>query len=974
MCAGWLHRSTVLAGQSSTAGAPGNAVKEYGHRSPQLPIRSVRRGSLRHCVFGIGVGLAHVAGAAAQSTPTEPSAAAERYPEVIVTGSRLPETAGASSAPVIVLAREDIERGGADSIADALQALPMNTGVAVNTNVDVGGLGAARMNLRGLGPERTLVLLNGRRLPNGGVGSDTSVDLNMLPVALVDRVEVLTSGASAVYGADAVGGVVNVITRPAGTASSVAVSSRITGHGDGQVVRGVAALGFDLAGGAWSLGVDYVSQRGVKVDQRAYSAQPLRIIDGNGTLGYAGQSGIPDGEFVVPPGNLLGLSAGRYMRIPGASGQTAADYRPFTRADSYDVSPFNYSQTPNERGALWLLGSQPLTGSARLFIEGLYHRRESSQGAAPEQFLTLTDPTPTLADGSAGIPASNYYNPFGVDLPFAARRFVEGPVRVTREDIQMWRLVVGAGGGSPEGHWELAAGIAQGRSTTRSQGLFALSRYVDALGPSGPDASGQLVCGAPDPLTGRVPVVNIIPGCVPLDIFDGAGSITRSQLDYLSPRTIVDSGTNEQRFAQAVFGGRVRGGVSWAAGAEYRREAGNLAGDPLRALQYLTLVDAALSGGSFDSRELFAELNVPLLAGHGAAPPLSVSLGARWSQFSSFGTDTSWDAGLHWQLTSTTTVRATYATVFRAPDLQELYAPRSLEADYAFDPCGNQPNPTQRRHCAADGVPGGAYVQGDAEFAVLSGGNPALQAETGETYALGVVYEPAWLRGFSASADLFDIELSGVVAAQDVDDLLYNCATYGTGASCAAIHREPDGHPLVVAAVNRNFGHRSVRGVDFALDGQRPMAIGNLAVGLRATYLERYDEQPFTGGQTLHQAGATDEGPLPRWRATAHLDWRRRSWYASYALEYIGSMTERVEDYPPLGIFFATYARQVSSALYHEIEAHYSWPHGIVLELAITNLTDKAPPFLNTGLPENTDPGTYPLLGRTFFAGLSGTF
>jgi outer membrane receptor protein involved in Fe transport len=662
------------------------------------------------------------------------------------------------------------------------------------------------------------------------------------------------------------------------------------------------------------------------------------------------------------------------MRVPGSSGQTAADYRPFTREDSYNVAPYNYSQTPNERGALWLLGSQPLTGSARLFIEGLYHRRVSSQDAAPEQFLSLADPTPTLDNGAPGIPASNYYNPFGVDLPFAARRFVEGPVRVMREEVDVWRLVVGANGGAPEWHWELAAGIAHGRSTTRSQGLFAGSRYVDALGPSGPSDSGQIVCGARDPLTGRVPEANIIPGCVPLDIFDGAGSVTQSQLDYMIPRAIVDSGTNEQRFAQAVFGGRLRGDLHWVAGAEYRREAGSLVGDPLRALQYASLLDPALPGGSFDCHELFAELSVPLLAGPGPAPWIALNLGARWSQFSSFGSDTSWDAGLRWQLTSTVTVRASYATVFREPDLQELYGARSLDADYGFDPCGNHPTPTQRTHCAANGVPGGAYVQGDDEFAVVSGGNPALQAETGATYGLGVVYEPAWLRGFSASADLYDIELSGVIDAQDIQELLYNCAQYGTAASCAAIHRQPDGHPLVVAAVNRNFGHRSVRGVDLALEGQRPTAIGNLGVGVRATYLERWDDQPFAGGQRLHQAGGTEAGPLPRWRATAHVDWRRRAWYASYALQYIGSMTERVEDFPPLGIFFPPYARQVSSALYHELEAHYSWRHGVVLDFAVTNLTDKAPPFLNTGVPENTDPGTYPLLGRTFFVGLSYTF
>ena len=202
--------------------------------------------------------------------------------EIVVTGTRLPTHAIESIAPVTVLTRRDIERGGADSIGKALQTLPAVTGSPLNTNVNgddplrlIGshrhGDGSVRAGLR----SATLVLLNGRRLPNGGVGADTSVDLNSLPASWVERVEVLSGGASAIYGGDAVGGVINIITRPNRQGLELAASRTITEQGDGEIVTGQAAIGFDALGGTWSVGLDYAKQDGVTLDRRDYSATPV---------------------------------------------------------------------------------------------------------------------------------------------------------------------------------------------------------------------------------------------------------------------------------------------------------------------------------------------------------------------------------------------------------------------------------------------------------------------------------------------------------------------------------------------------------------------------------------------------------------------------------------------------------------------------------------------------------------------------
>jgi outer membrane receptor protein involved in Fe transport len=924
------------------------------------------------------VGLALAGSVFAQTASPRAVPDSENLDEIIVTGSRLQITSAESAAPVTVLDRRDLERGGADSLGEVLQSLPMVAGSPVNSNDD-GGLGATRIDLRGLGSERTLVLLNGRRLPNGGIGGDASVDVNSLPMSLIDRVEVLASGASAVHGSDAVGGVVNVITRRPSRAASVAGAWRITNHGDGQVAKGDAAIGFDILGGTWSLGIDFVRQDGVTGDQRDYSAQPLRILDSEGTVGYAGQTGIPDGVFGVPAGNVLGLDAGRYTRVAGATGQTAADYRPFAREDSFSVAPYNYSRSPNERGSLWLLGSQPLGETTQFFFEGLFHHRESRQSTAPVQFVSLVSSAPTLADGTNGIPTDNYYNPFGVDLPFAARRFLEADPRVVAENIDLWRVVAGLEGDRGAWHWELALGAARSQATTRSEGLFADPRYVDALGSSGPDDSGRIVCGRRDPLTGIVPAADVIPGCVPLDLFGGAGSVTQEQIDYMSPRALLDSGTNEQDLAEAVLRGpwgRVLGRpVQWAFGAEYRREAGSLIADPLRDLGFGGLVDPRLPGGNFNARELFAEVQVPLLHDRAGARDASLDAGVRRSDFSTFGFNTSWDAGLRWQLTNELTLRANYATVFRAPSLLELFEPPVPDAAFGFDPCGNDPTPAQQVHCAENGVPGGAYLQDESEFAVIGGGNTALGPETGDTFGVGAIYAPSWVRGLTASVDFFKINLSGVVGGEDIEVLLFDCAERGAAESCKAIHRLPDGRVALIAAFNQNLARREVGGIDLGVEWNGPTRRGDLSAGLLATYLERWDEQPFySGGDVFHQAGRTDAGALPRWRGSGHVDWERGKWLASYSAEYIGSMTENVEDFPPLGVFFDPYQRRIASIVYHDLEAGYHFPEGFALRAGITNITDEDPPFINTGLPENTDPGTYRLLGRAYHLNLSYKF
>lgn len=891
--------------------------------------------------------------------------------EVVVTGSRLSTRAIDANAPVTTLDRRDIERGGAASIGAVLQRLPVNTGSPPDTNVNDGGDGSIRVDLRGLGPQRTLVLLNGRRFPNGGIGGDSSVDLGTLPLSWIERVEVYAGGASAVYGADAVSGVVNIITRDAEAGIEFGGSETITGQGDGRILRGAAEIGWKAGRGVWSLGFDYTEQRGVTLDRRSYSAAPLSTINQAGDVGFDGSVVVPEGLFDVPDGNALGLAADFYTRVGGTAGQGPTDYRRFTLSDAYNFAPDNYAQTPHERTAIWLLGSRSLGGDTRLIVEGLGHWRESSQQAAPETFFSLFDPAPQLADGDFGVPAANYYNPFGVDLGFVTRRFVEADERHIAEEMKLWRALVGLEGTARQWRWRFSIGAAESTADIVESGLFARTRMVSALGPSGPDASGRIVCGPRDPVTGLVPATSVIAGCVPLNLFGGPGSITPEQLDYLTPRPLQNSGSNEQHVVELSFDGRdgrlFGRELDWAFGAEYRRDAGRLVRDPLRDLRFFGLVDADVSDAKFTARELYAEMRIPLPRERHSPRQVGMSLGFRASDFSSFDRQLTWQASLHWRPVPDISLRGNYARVFRAPALAELYEDTVAGTIFASDPCGNDPTPAQQSNCAANGVPGGAYQQGAEIFATIAGGNPALQPESGHSMGVGLVYRPARARSLVASVDWFSVELDEFIGSPAIEDVLFECAEHGVPDVCSVISRRSDGSISQVALLRRNFGRLETRGFDLAIDWKPETGRGQFHAQLAATYLEQWDDQPFPAGDVFHRAGWFIGGrALPRWRAAGSVDWRMGRWTAGYAAEFIGSMKEPVRDGPRFGTLFQPFVRPIASAWFHDLDFGFDFDNAVTLHAAILNATDEEPPFVDNVTLANTDVATYRLLGRTF--------
>ena len=330
--------------------------------------------------------------------------------EIVVTGSRI--QLRLKDAPVVVgvISRDDIERASQDAIGKVLQQLPVNTGHSSNTNANNGGDGATRVNLRGLGSERTLVLVNGRRFVYGGNGGNTSVDVNMIPLSVVQRVEVVGVGASTIYGSDAIGGVVNLITRDDYTGAEITGSYRTSEEGDGQITNLQFVAGQSTEHGYLAFGSDLVDQHAVFCGDREYSARAEYIRE-DGSIATGGSPSTPQGVFDVPDGNALGLPPEVYTRVEG-SGEptTAADFRPFVPPDDlYNFAPINYLQTPSERETVWLLAGIDINDQISVFVEALTHHRDSEQLLAPTPFFSFSASTgtPILPNGEpASLPTT----------------------------------------------------------------------------------------------------------------------------------------------------------------------------------------------------------------------------------------------------------------------------------------------------------------------------------------------------------------------------------------------------------------------------------------------------------------------------------------------------------------------------------------------------------------------------------------
>ncbi len=968
----------------------------------------------------------------------------EKTEEIVVTGTRIRRKDLTTPAPVTVINAEQIAASGKVNIGDFLQSLP-EQGNAINTAVNNGGDGATRVSLRSLGPARTLVLLNGRRLVPSGTGADASVDLSTIPSAIIERVEVLKDGGSAVYGSDAIAGVVNLITRKPWNGAEFSGFVGTSGHGDATITDLSGTAGTSGERGSLMFNVGFYDQRDAMAGDRPFSKDQF-YYDSNGV--NTGKFGaVPQGSSRVPEGRIRANGTGdaawnalisdsgyasTWSHIPGsrylihdptltqssntavaacmAAGGSLADcqWRPMdTRTstdyggDLYNFAPVNYLVTPQQRISLWSSGDAKLGDNARVFFEGQFMNRQSRIQLAPEPLIIgpggVTDPGGNLV----GISADNVYNPFGKDFSLASRRLVEFGPRIHRIDIDMYRTVLGVDGtlsdsfGKAQGwFWDVNANYGRTASTFTLNGNLQNSRIAAALGPSFRLPSGAAVCGDPGP--DGVPGTaddNIVSGCVPLDLFHGAGTITPDQVNYLT-FTGTSKGQNKLAGVQANLNGELvtlptaDRPMGLALGYEYRELSGYFINDPLTAKFDSSNGGSYDTSGQYNVNEGYAELSVPVVAAKPGIENLEVSLAARVFDYNTFGSDWTYKLGARYTPIRNVTVRGTYSTAFRAPSISDLYAGQYDNFPNVSDPCANPANGEIAARCGA------AAGNGDdsTQLRSTNGGNPALKPETAKIYTVGVVYEPPFIKNLSATVDYYNIAVDKAISTIGESTILAGCYVTGNQPSyCSLIERDPASQQITrIVNLNQNVGSETSAGVDLALRYMLPTATaGRFNFVFDGTWLQKHNQTLADGtvvkGKNtydLQSGGAGQGGTNAEYKFNAGVLWGLGGLGGGINTKFISGFRECGDS---TGFYAGSGLCYVDSTFQRRVKAYNTWDvfvsYGLKsvagktsLSLGVNNVFDKDPAKIYNGFASATDQYTYDQIGRYFWVRLDQAY
>jgi iron complex outermembrane receptor protein len=924
--------------------------------------------------MGAGLVFVALALAGARAGAQEPAGAAPRpgtpattLQPVEVVGSHIRRVDVETQHPVLTIERAELLRTGLTDVADILQTIAAN-GQTQNRNINNGGDGELRVNLRSLGSHRTLVLVNGQRW---AAALDGGVDLSAIPLALVERVEVLKDGASAIYGSDAIAGVVNIVTRRDFDGAELGAYRGQYDRGDG--LRRAYDLAFGRGGDGWNaaIGLEYERYDPVMTRDRAISGTPLPGLPAAAT----GSSTTPYTSLLLPDGEaMLRLIAGR----PGTSPE---DFRPYDPLhDTYNYQATSYLQTPAGRKAAFAQARYEIAPDLALVGDLLFNRRTSSQQLAPP--VVLFSPYSGGPESLLSIAPDNLYNPFGQPIVAVQRRLVEAGPRRFEQSVDTRRVHVGLDGLLPVAGRQIAWGAdltfirADERSLTDP--YFDNRSLALAIGPSFRDAAGVARCGTP-----AAPV----DGCVPLDLFGPPGSITPDMLAYVRRATHGRRRADLTDFNLHASGTLLdlpAGALGVAAGVEHRGNRGHERIDPL-----IRSGNANGSGGGSTAPtrgsdrvdEAYVELDAPLLRDLPLARSLDLSLASRHSRYREFGSTTNSQLGLRWKPADDLLVRGNYSEGFRAPSLFELFGGEQVNTGTLYDPCAaaNAPPAAVLARCRALGVPPGVA---DPELAeIVTSGNPDLGPETATTRTLGLVYSPRWLEGLEASLDWYRIQLRDSIGQVDAESVLESCYLQADPVGCGLIRRAADGTLARVRQVPRNLaGGLETEGFDVGALYRKPTAAGDFALRWEASYVTYFGEvgqpkrlTPLPDG-SLAQGNVAGRNAYPhgviwRLRSVLALDWRRGDWSATVAARHFSPIREdcsavvrqarrlgdpalrrlcsdpdRMADLDGSAILQPAPEDRVGRVVFFDLDVGWTAPWGGRIGLGVRNALDRGPP------------------------------
>lgn len=935
------------------------------------------------------------------------SAFAQANERVEITGSRIKALSTDTPSPIISLTAEALKIAGSTNVEEIMNNLPQ-VFAGYGAQVSNGATGTATVDLRGLGPSRTLVLINGRRVPAGDPGY-LPADLNQIPTPLLKRVEILTGGASAVYGSDALSGVVNFILDDRFEGVSVQMGRSIYNHsqkgkidaslaarnyakpdnigGDGGVNDYSITLGSNFGGdkGNATLFFGYRKQAALLQSQRDFSACSLGL-NASFASGFSCA-----GSSTSFPGRFMNATTGASF-----SYDPAGNVRPYVGTrDAYNFGPLNYFQRPDDRYTAAAYGNYKISDMARVYTEFNFMDDHSVAQIAPSGLFfgnvyQLTGQNPLITSAMQTALGITNGTATPVDV-YIGRRNVEGGGR--RDDLRhtMFRGVAGVKGDIGAFSYDASAQVGKVIYQEQYFNDFSVARAQKAL-DAVRDTNGNIVC--------RSVVDGTDPNCVPYNIFN-PGGVTAAAIGYLSTPGLQRGFTSQLIYnvngsvdlgAFGIKSPLATQGISLALGAEHRQEKSQLETDTAFSTGDLAGQGGPSIGvgGQYGVRDIFGELRVPLLEKMPGFDALTLTTSYRNSAYSTDKTTSTYGVGLDWSVVKGYKLRGSVQKAVRAPNIIELFRAQSVALfNMNGDPCAG-PTPTATAAaCALTGVSAAQYGNipdnPAGQYNQMLGGNPNLKAETANSFTVGAVLQP--VRDVNITLDYFSFKVKDQISTVSPTVSLNQCLTTGNPVYCGLIRRANNGSLWTgnsfIMATNANVAGFKTAGLDIGLDtGMKLQGLGRLDLSMLGTMLQKYESEPALGLGTYDCAGyhgATCGTPNPKWRHRATLTWNTpMDLSVSTTWRYVGGVKDEGQSTNSfLAGSFSTPDKSLPAMSYLDLSVSYTFMKSFTLRAGVRNLLDKDPPLAVAGAPfgnGNTYPTVYDALGRQLSLNLTAKF
>ncbi|EMI49014.1 TonB-dependent receptor [Stenotrophomonas maltophilia AU12-09] len=911
--------------------------------------------------------IALVAGA---TTATAHAQEATNLDRIEVTGSRIRQVDTETAQPVLSISRASIEKSGFKTVADVLQNIAAAGSPAISRSEPLSSgeaVGGFYIDLRNLGAERTLVLVDGKRL---GASVSGLQDVSQIPSAIVERIDVLKDGASSIYGSDAIAGVINIITRKnfQGLEANAYVGQY--GEGDGQKTSYDFVAGFTGDRGSITIGAEYAEEKEVWAKDRWFSRYPR-------TTFHPAQNWSPVSQWgtIIDPDTddwLVLNRGGDYRDVNQYHDQ---DFAGIT-GDTSNSNTQMHLLTPTKRRSVFANVQYDLTDNIRFVSDLLYTRRESQAQVAGYPLQSAS-----YERLGAKWDADSYYNPFGKDMGFM-RRGWEVP-RLSTNKLTTFRFT-GALQGSFQFNdkyfdWE-AGYIYQNSENQQSQtGNYNVLAVNAATGPSffNP-ATGRVECGTAAGLVdGSNPIYGPgAGGCLPWNPAipygrTGDGGLTGNPdlQQFLFPTTKNTGEVTTKTYYANIAGSLFTlpaGDLGFALGYEYREDKGSYNPDALSQTGYSTDLAAGPTGGGYDVNEVYLELNVPILADLPGAKELSFNAATRYSKYSTFGDTTNNKFGLKWKPIDQLLVRATYAEGFRAPTIDNLYGGSSQTFAYFTDPCdtsfGSTDQPGVAARCAAAiGPTASTFRQLRQGYVPASGpdeqtpdpfnavSNPNLTPEKSKSKTVGLVWSPTFAQGLNMSLDWWNIKITNTIVTDSPDDQLNDCYVLGIAERCNSFTRDPNRHNVInLTYAPRNAGYQETEGFDFDVAYRfETDSWGTFSANLQNSYVTK-NVLKTTNAQQVPVSILNGFGSNFRLRSNLVLGWERGDWGVTWGTRYFSSVKERcyysdecsLPDFGSPDPVRDQPMNKRGSTMFHDVQVSWNAPWNATIAVGARNVFD----------------------------------